>query len=1595
MTRDQDLGHDPVVYQAEAYAQAMMRAQAVRSIDDILWGIAIPFTVFDRKALFEYMQVVGKKLAMAAKMNVAIKAFSMRALFSEEIKLVEVDISKANGKTIIPVIHKHIKKWEDSTFEELSTHILHVCTIEQLPDTKPFIIQRNVSDSRKLAHLAEYKAKMVDTGIWEVIALAGPQLTDDVPPPLPPNLFLFVAVAMDEQDVELVDKVEAPRREFVRFACSKGVRCSPDASVLDFDGLNAITYTSSAPCTKKLTTLLRFAAEICQPLTLCAEPGEAEQFDPRCISRFEDSIPMCIEITATQRKTSENTFTVLPSDVFRQLGEGCSGQFAGPIATPSNAGLFFSTVQQQTTEWKSGKLEFHKGTHRKIGELLGSNKITLAEKITPDQALLIAENMPQARDVLQRYTDSVASEEQKLEACWSEYVDRFRAQFQERSRIAFEPFEQSVRGSVHKMAFVLVRSEFSKLVQGLRNGETLHIVNRVDGAVSEMHRSKEFDGLFADCSCTESDFKQVSKFITEQRFSVIDQHELGLVASSKTSTFSLVYDGAASYLVACTPIEDAPPVVQAFSLSVSFYSSDLDFADSLSGLTAAVKSPPLNMILDHCYHIFDKFPVTSAITQYSVGSCEGAPRRLTFEFLVEGSETKAKALASYAKDLHGTVSSRLGKSFAGLFLEYRGISKSEHLLTTAGRSTEGSLMALGDLLVKVICLTPIQVARVEFSTFRPLRDGLALHSPSAHDEVEAVVPVAAAAAAPGTPETSEGLTAEELGESLTFGMYDAVLASHDLPVTVICCMGCQSSGKSSLLNQLGGTLFDVSGGRCTDGVWMSIKVLPHRIYVLLDFEGLGSFERTHQQDMFLALVGAAMGSVCILRVTMQYDRFTESTLRSLGDGGRLLRAGPTHKFFGGRLIINPRDVQASKTAEVFREFKDKVNSTVAKYIQELSETERQSITRGPAPLFGLFHDWLFQPTPQFASMDYNRTALAVFQSIDSLEPKFETGTEFRHALQLVLARIGISDFSTLDETVGKRTAQFVQMRLRDALCTGLSMELKGRFLPEQAVRERVAQLCSASFVLVSPFPAGQSLSFTQSAAGNGIELVVHDLHDAGLHLSAIESLCDDEDKARASHLAELHRILIGVWDAILPLSGSEPQRWKSNFQAFVKAVVERRFAKVCNWIDQLASSFDEKMNLELIPDCDFCALRGESVVCAESAGHFGKHHCRKQAHECGEPCSQSTCVGCNKVCSLEIGHTGTHWCSTPPNAHLCGCQCSAASCSGQCTYPYSQPHDRHLCSPTARCPMRCQLCTAPCKSENHFHSEDDPVAAHLCEQDHQCPHHCEEPGICSIDTRRFFSTKQYKTKTGQDIQYEEFSEQNGQRRECCIRIPAGKLAHRGDHTCILKDADASVVFHFCGERCACCKYYCTKRFGHPADEPHDCNHGNMRSTKLLCAGETMNVKSHSFGRGDSGIVFLCPEACRQRGRGHLHLIPCRCTTHPREDTVRRHDKTVSEDGSKQYDVCTCAYFWANYLGFRGPFSDDEAHSFSLCGCHCASDHQSGQQQEPQYYHSDSAYLQELATIGRGQHQNTVNRLEMVEAFQTLATLPDVGDFVPH
>ena len=76
-------------------------------------------------------------------------------------------------------------------------------------------------------------------------------------------------------------------------------------------------------------------------------------------------------------------------------------------------------------------------------------------------------------------------------------------------------------------------------------------------------------------------------------------------------------------------------------------------------------------------------------------------------------------------------------------------------------------------------------------------------------------------------------------------------------------MGKQSSGKSYLLKHFPGSLLDVAGGRCTDGVWMIMRMDSKCLYLLMDYEGLGSFERIEQEDMLLSFLNVALSNLTI------------------------------------------------------------------------------------------------------------------------------------------------------------------------------------------------------------------------------------------------------------------------------------------------------------------------------------------------------------------------------------------------------------------------------------------------------------------------------------------------------------------------------------------------------------------------------------------------------------------------------------------------------------------------------------------------------------------------------------------------------------
>lgn len=118
----------------------------------------------------------------------------------------------------------------------------------------------------------------------------------------------------------------------------------------------------------------------------------------------------------------------------------------------------------------------------------------------------------------------------------------------------------------------------------------------------------------------------------------------------------------------------------------------------------------------------------------------------------------------------------------------------------------------------------------------------------------------------------QSMTIYDLQSAIRFGGYDGLIKSHTGKIKVVTSMGRQSTGKSYMLNHLFVTKFDISGGRCTDGAWLSARILNDTLFILCDFEGLGSFERTDQEDMLLGTFNSASlePSIASLLSFLQY-----------------------------------------------------------------------------------------------------------------------------------------------------------------------------------------------------------------------------------------------------------------------------------------------------------------------------------------------------------------------------------------------------------------------------------------------------------------------------------------------------------------------------------------------------------------------------------------------------------------------------------------------------------------------------------------------------------------------------------------------------
>ncbi|GLJ12791.1 hypothetical protein SUGI_0197900 [Cryptomeria japonica] len=887
--------------------------------------------------------------------------------------------------------------------------------------------------------------------------------------------------------------------------------------------------------------------------------------------------------------------------------------------------------------------------------------------------------------------------------------------------------------------------------------------------------------------------------------------------------------------------------------------------------------------LDYVYHIFDKFAVSPALFR-------GLARHLNFYVLLKSKDTSRDDLVQrkceeYLKLLIGQLEQEKGKDFSELIIHFHVKSESwdsKSINTTLPYSQK---KAAGNWIRQLICLVPIQITRAENNGIRPLLNGLQI------------------------PPHLIYADSISLANLMHFGLYDAVLNQWD-------------------------------GGRCTDGVWMTIRLDARCLYVLVDFEGLGSFERTEQEDMMLSVLNAAISNLTIFnKKDFHLDKETEAVFQRFQNGVSLVKSD--EKLFKGLFYIAIKDVDLADVDDLKDEFRIKL-------LQICKRSRENFLTKmygGTVELAAM---------PSFTRREYYQESLSEMALTveEDLYHTYQNGRSFLRDLKLVTAQIAAKDWTPVDL---KRVAMKVEILRKNM---------------DSVVREGCLSMTGGSRVLVN-FDTQEEILDAPIELGD----LLIDMQDTGLELAPTE-----ESMSNDKILSDLRSRL----DTVFTKRGVNGDQWHSMFQRFLGALIDRRCDRVQRWLCSNTTEFTgnhdvQKLQLETVAalaelkqglsvcgckcsicfwrcalqkghssdhscmgnhacteQCTYCSVEAslgiEVEECRNLAGHEGDHDCRRRNHTCGKICSlNDKSSNCTTACCLKIGHEGPHKCNSPQ--HLCKMKCSLGSCTNPCVVPIELgDHEKHACHERF-CPKKCIMDSCPrfCGYEDHFHALKSDE--HLCGSEHACQEKCEAEGICEIFTELVRQTRTFQGKRS-SFEYEHVSEQNGLRKDCCIPIPAFEKTHKGMHIHTL-NPDA---VHYCNVRCEACGYFCQKPINHAG--LHNTVHGNMRHVNFVSDREEFDISGRQYSCGESGIAEMCNMHCKSQGRGHIHLIRCpvndklECTSRL-YDGSRHETKRYSPNEEISKDELTHETYWRR-MRFEDPCSEEDQKEFALCKHLCRS-----------------------------------------------------------
>ena len=817
-------------------------------------------------------------------------------------------------------------------------------------------------------------------------------------------------------------------------------------------------------------------------------------------------------------------------------------------------------------------------------------------------------------------------------------------------------------------------------------------------------------------------------------------------------------------------------------------------------------------------------------------------------------------------------------------------------------------ISIGKLLIKFLEVVPIQIAKILGQEFTIMTNGERI------DKILSNVMKIREQAG-----KNKDIEREEYPKLIHFCMKESIFnyKYFEFPVIVLCCFGAQSMGKSTFLNELTGSLFDVSGMRCTEGIWMAIKLFKHSLKlnirncnrkcncnkncylfghdagtkclcencicgkdcelkgnindnsnccslkcslrknheesskcsinncnckcicecicnanshkhkcnkcslenkdecncacnckhfckypilmhnflcICLDFEGLGTLERTNQQDVQMALIGSAMGNNIILRTSFSYDQFIQDTLEKLSEGSNKIKKDEeddniiNEDFFGGSLFISPRDVIDSAQKDLGDEFYSKIKESVNNW----STDNKEKNINIKYNIFGLFKNYIFAPTPLYYQSSYYETLRGELTNeiiTNSLRyrrhPIYEKGEQFCSNFKLFLSMVFNKDYlflsrfreeeikKYLEENINKAYEvmgeyEDVQENESNNYITKLNNELN-LYLNKNYLKNLVKNIKKnekfetiENTLLIDKISCKENIEGEfnikeikfniKKSEGNIFSFFIENIKDFGLILSVPKNLKKFDQQQLCSNLFKL-------WNDICIKINFSEKDIRNTFDKFISKLIERRNQNVNKWIIEITNDYDNLKYFQnkispLSYNWRLCREKCEScfMICSKLKNiddDIHKHDCG-YGHKCKKKCQKCQEINSDEKkiqnCAKGLGHIGEHSCN---QFHRCLKNCDycpySKNCNSNSNCILEYKHEgEHKCKISPHyCNGECNLYGRAnnCKKECNLILDSIPNSQsfghkgkHNCCQEHKCKEYCKYKGDSKPDS---------------------------------------------------------------------------------------------------------------------------------------------------------------------------------------------------------------------------------------------------------------------